>query len=79
MEKGLRVGEFIISLIVLIGMGVGAWVNIRTTVAQQQVEIENLKSFQNKIDGKQDEILKSISEIRVLIETKQDRDAKNIK
>ena len=73
MEKQIRVGEFIISLIVLLAMGVTAWVNVKTTQAQQSVQIENLKDYYQKTSDKQDEILKNINDLRVLIENKQDR------
>ena len=76
MEKQIRVGEFIISLIVLLAMGVTAWVNVKTTQAQQSVQIENLKDYYQKTSDKQDEILKNINDLRVLIENKQDRQSR---
>ena len=81
MEKQLRVGEFLISLIILIGMGVAAWVNVKTAQAKQETETANLKAqtstltqYYQKVSDKQDEILQSISDLRVLIENKKNRD-----
>jgi len=74
MEKQIRVGEFIISLIILIGMGVAAWVNVKTSQAKQEVEIQVLKDANKKTADKQDEILNSINNLRLLIENKQDRE-----
>lgn len=77
MEKQLRIGEFLISLVILIGMGTAAWVNVKTTQAQQAVQIENLKEYYQKAAYKQDEILKNINDLRILIENKQDRESRN--
>lgn len=58
-------------------MGVAAWVNVKTEQASNTAEMNNMKAYLRKVDDKQDEILKSISDLRVLIESKKNRDDAN--
>lgn len=73
MEKGLRIGEFIISLVVLIGMGVAAWVNVKTSQATQAEQIRTLENQMSKADAKQEQILNVVNDIKIILERKQDK------
>lgn len=85
MEKPIRLLEFLISLLILVGVGVTAWVNINREQADQEARIRSLElnyaSLNIKIDAisttvtaKTDRILDKLDAINIKLENKKDRD-----
>lgn len=73
MEKPIRLFEFIISLLVLLGIIITAWVNINREQSDHEARLRNIEVQYNKLDGKVDKILDKIETLTIVLSNKQDR------
>ncbi len=73
MEKHIRVWEFIMSLLLFLGILVGIYVNIEKRDASQDERIKALEYQYQKLDSKSDKILDKLETLTIIMANKQDR------
>jgi prefoldin subunit 5 len=65
--------SFIVSLLMAVGAGVGAWSTTQSKIEVNSNRIDNIEHNQNKMDGKLDRIMDKLNVIEVKVENKKDR------
>lgn len=88
MEKTVKLGHFIVALLTFLGMGLGAWINVKEGQAVGKVEMANVKEYTKesvqeirntmKLNeatqlSRHYELIKAINDLRIIVENKQNR------
>jgi uncharacterized protein YxeA len=71
LDRTIRLGEFIISALIFLGIIVGVYVNIENKATDQGVRIKHLEDQYQKLDTKSDKILDKIETLTIFMASEE--------
>lgn len=77
MDKPIKIGEFVMSLLIFLGAIVSGWVTVKTDLSNNNTRIGNLEDnyrrFDAKMDNNNDKVMTKLDFIQRELANKQDR------